>query len=88
MWSFCPSVVAPVSSVFMLTEFVLVSENGEELAMNIASQNWIVCCYYYSCVAPLVSSLLISELHFSHSVSPLFGLIVSGIIKALCSLAV
>lgn len=60
----------------------------EELAMNVASQNQIVCYYYHNCVSQLISSLLISKLHFSHSVSPLCGLIVTGTTEALCSPAV
>lgn len=38
--------------------------------MNVASQNQIVHYYYHNCVSQLVSSILISKLHFSHSVSP------------------
>lgn len=88
MWFFYPFTVAHISFFCMLTEFFLVSQSGAELGISVASQNQIVCYYYYNCVSQLLSSLLISELHFSHSISPSCGLIVTGIIQALCSLAV
>lgn len=40
------------------------------------------------CVSQLISSSWISELQFAHSISPSCGLIVTGIIQGLCSLAV
>lgn len=88
VWFFYPFTVVHVSFFCMLTEFVLVSESSVELAMNVASRNQIDCCYYHNCVSQLVSSVLISELYFSHSWSPSCGLIVTGIIQTLCSLAV
>lgn len=84
VWFFYP--LACITFFCMLTEFILVS--GAELAVNVASWNRIVCCYYHDFVSHLISGLLISELHFSHSISPSCGLLVTGIIQMLCSLAV
>lgn len=70
----------------MLTEFILVSENNAKLA-RMLPQNQIV-HYYHSLCVSLISSSWISELQFAHSISPSCGLIVTGIIQALCSLAV
>lgn len=86
MWLFFnPFTAACISPFCMLIELILGCTSGAELGINAAQTQTID---VHNRVPQLLSSPLISQLHFSHSVSSSYGLIVTGIIQALCSPAV
>lgn len=78
---FNPFSAACISRFCMLTEVVLGWRSGE-LGIKGAQTQTIDA---HNRVPQLLSSPLISPLHFSRSVSPSCGLIVPGIMQALCS---
>lgn len=73
---------ACISCFCMLTEVVLGWRSGAELGINAAQTQTIDA---HNRVPQLLSSPLISPLHFSRSLSPSYGLIVPRITQALCS---